>query len=59
LINALIAISNKIREKIIKHKKNDMKEEIAKGLIVSKSSVTKIWVRYRNTGSSEGALSKN
>ena len=45
-------ISNEIRDKIIKHKKNNVKEEeIAKGLIISKSALTKIWARYRKTGS--------
>ena len=47
-----VPISNEIRDKIIKHKKNNVKEEeIAKGLIISKSTVTKIWSRYRKTGS--------
>jgi transposase len=45
-------VSNEIREKIIIHKENGRKEaEIAKWLIISKSTVTKVWARYRKTGS--------
>jgi transposase len=47
-----VAISNEIREKIISHKQNGNKEEdIAKWLIISKSSVTKVWSLYNKTGS--------
>ena len=45
-------ISNEIREKIIIHKNNKVKEEdIAKWLIISKSVVTKVYAAYRQTGS--------
>ena len=45
-------ITNKEREKIIKHKQNNENEsDIARWLFVSESSVTKLWARYRKTGS--------
>ena len=45
------AVTNEIREKIIRHKRNGSKEDdIAKWLLISKSTVTKIWARYRRTG---------
>jgi transposase len=46
------AISNEIREKIVAHKQSGYKEnEIAKWLIISKSTVTKVWSKYNKTGS--------
>jgi transposase len=46
------AISNEIREKIIKHKQNGAKEQdIATWLIISPSSVTRIWGLFKCTGS--------
>jgi len=45
-------ISVEEREKIVKHKQNNENEaDIARGLFVSESSVTKLWARYRKTGS--------
>jgi transposase len=45
-------VSNEIREKIVQHKQNKVKEDdIAKWLIISKSTVTKVWALYRKTGS--------
>jgi len=45
-------ITNEEREKIIKHKQNNENEaDIARWLFVSESSVTKLWARYRKTGS--------
>jgi transposase len=45
-------VSNEIREKIIIHKQNNAKEnDIANWLIISQSTVTKIWALYRTTGS--------
>jgi transposase len=45
-------ISNTIREKIIFHKENQEKEsDIAKWLIISQSTVTKVWALYKTTGS--------
>jgi transposase len=45
-------ISNEIREKIVIHKLNKVKQsDIAKWLIISESSVTKVWRLYRQTGS--------
>ena len=45
------AVSNEIRMKIIKHKNNgETEENIAKWLMISKSSVTKIWGKFRKTG---------
>jgi len=47
-------LSNEIRKKIIQHKENGEKEEdIAKWLLINKSTVTKIWRLYR-----EGKLCK-
>ena len=41
-------LSKEIREKIIYHKQNGEKEsEIAKWLLINKSTVTKIWKQYR------------
>lgn len=52
VFNMAEAITNEIREKIIAHKQNSVKEDdIAKWLIISKSSVTKIWRLYQKTGS--------
>lgn len=46
------AISNEIREKIIIHKQNKVTEkDIAKWLLISESTVTKVWSRYVKTGS--------
>ena len=48
------AITKEDREKIIKHKQNNKKEqEIADWLLISKSSVTKIWSLFQKTGSVE------
>ena len=45
-------VSNEIREKIVLHKQNKVKEDdIAKWLIISKSTVTKVWSLFRETGS--------
>lgn len=45
-------VSNEIRNKIIIHKQNKVKEDdIAYWLLISKSTVTKIWSRDQNTGS--------
>jgi transposase len=45
-------LSNEIREKIVTHKQNGAKEtDIASWLIISKSSVTKIWAIFVKTGS--------
>jgi transposase len=45
-------ISNEIRKKIVIHKLNKVKQaDIAKWLIISESSVTKVWRLYRQTGS--------
>jgi transposase len=47
----LQAISNEIREKIVIHKKNNVAEkDISKWLLISKSSVTKIWALFKKTG---------
>ena len=47
-------VSNEIRNKIIQHKENREKQsDIAKWLIISESTVTKVWARYKNTGSYE------
>jgi len=44
-------ISNEIRKTIIIHKENKIKEEeIANFLIISKSTVTKVWALYKQTG---------
>lgn len=44
-------VSNEIREKIIIHKQNNAKEsDIANWLIISQSTVTKVWALYRTTG---------
>ena len=44
-------IPNEIRMKIIEHKNNgETEEKIAKWLIISKSSVTKIWSKFSKTG---------
>ena len=46
--------SNEIRDKIIKHKENnETQPNIAKWLMVSESTVTKVWSRYKKTGSCE------
>jgi transposase len=43
--------SKEIREKIIQHKQNNTKEtDIAKWLIISQSTVTKIWALHKKTG---------
>jgi transposase len=45
-------VSNEIREKIIQHKQNYVNEtDIAKWLIISQSTVTKIWALHKTTGS--------
>jgi transposase len=45
-------VSNEIREKIIIHKQNKAKEsDIANWLIISQSTVTKVWSLYKTTGS--------
>jgi transposase len=45
------AVSNSDRMKIIKHKSNgETEENISKWLFISKSSVTKIWAKFRKTG---------
>ena len=47
-------VSNEIRDKIIKHKENKEKQsDIAKWLMISESTVTKVWARYKATGSYE------
>jgi transposase len=47
-------ISKEDRAKIIKHKTNgETEENIAKWLFISKSSVTRIWALFCNTGSFE------
>jgi transposase len=44
--------SKEIREKIIQHKQNHVNEtDIAKWLIISQSTVTKIWKLHKKTGS--------
>jgi len=44
--------SKEIREKIIQHKQNNVNEkDIAKWLIISQSTVTKIWKLHKQTGS--------
>jgi len=44
-------ISKEIREKIIQHKQNNINEtDIAKWLIISQSTVTKIWALHKKTG---------
>ena len=44
------ALSNEMRMKIIKHKNNgETEENISKWLLISKSSVTKIWSRFQKT----------
>lgn len=46
------ATSKEIREKIIQHKQNNENEkDIAKWLLISQSTVTKIWALYKKTGS--------
>jgi transposase len=43
--------SKEIREKIIQHKQNNINEtDIAKRLIISQSTVTKIWALHKQTG---------
>jgi transposase len=47
-------VSNEIRNKIIKHKENKEKQsDIAKWLMISESTITKVWARYIATGSYE------
>ena len=47
-------IPNEIREKIIKHKENnETQSNIAKWLMISESTVTKVWARYKRTSSYE------
>ena len=47
-------LPNKIREAIVTHKKNGVKErEIAEWLCISKSSVTKTWALYKEQNSVE------
>jgi len=44
--------SKEIREKIIHHKQNYVNEtDIAKWLIISQSTVTKVWALHKKTGS--------
>ena len=44
--------STEIREKIVIHKQNKVKEtDIAKWLIISQSTVTKVWAQFTQTGS--------
>jgi transposase len=41
---------NEIRERIIGHKQNKVKEkDIAKWLMISQSTVTKVWAKYQKT----------
>ena len=43
-------ISTEIRKKIIEHKENnETQSNIARWLMVSESTVTKVWARYKNT----------
>ena len=50
-------LSPETREKIIFHKRNNEKEDdIAKWLLISKSSVTKTWSRYKEAVSFESNL---
>jgi transposase len=43
--------SKEIREKMIQHKQNNINEtDIAKWLIISQSTVTKIWALHKQTG---------
>jgi transposase len=52
LYDKMQPISNDIRERIIIHKQNGVAEkEIAKWLVISQSSVTKIWAAFKNSGS--------
>lgn len=45
-------ISNEIREKIVIHKQNKMRQsDIAKWLLISESTVTKVWSLFCRTGS--------
>ena len=45
-------LSNEIREKIVKHKQaKETEKNIAKWLIISESSVAKIWSLFKKTGS--------
>jgi len=47
-----LPVSNDLRRAIVIHKKNNVQEEdIAKWLIISHSTVTKVWALYRQTGS--------
>ena len=42
--------SYEIRERIISHKQNKVKEkDIAKWLMISQSTVTKVWAKYQKT----------
>ena len=44
-------VSNEIRKKIIIHKQNNVKEtDIAKWLIISQSTVTRVWALFKETG---------
>jgi transposase len=46
--------SKEIREKIIQHKQNYVNQtDIAKYLIISQSTVTKIWKLYKTTGTTQ------
>jgi transposase len=52
-------ISNEIRKKIITHKENGEKEsEIAKWLLINKSTVTKIWKQFREEDTIENKVHK-
>jgi len=49
-----IPLSNELRSKIIQHKQNGEKEsDIAKWLVINKSTVTKIWKAYRERNTIE------
>ena len=52
-------LSNELRKKIIQHKQNGEKEsDIAKWLLINKSTVTKIWRQYREEKTLETKVHK-
>lgn len=52
-------LSKELREKIIQHKQNGAKErDIAKWLLINKSTVTKIWRQYREEKTLENKVHK-
>jgi len=52
-------LSNELRKKIILHKENGEKEsDIAKWLLINKSTVTKIWRQYREEKTLETKVHK-